>query len=114
MPVEGVGAITAYIAVVTVGMHMPQLAMLTVDTLVFIVAAKALTNLQVRCAALRGLQVAQVIGIAVVTGEAVLGIRPMSIPGSVILVWDMSIQITEFTVTLDITMVRTAMDIGRT
>src|SRR5215217_5187949 len=110
MPVEAVGAITAYIAVATGGMdmlsqHLPQLAMLTVDTLVFIVA-KALTTLHVRCAAMCGLQVAHVIGIAAVPGETVLGIRPMSIPGSVIPVWDMSTHITEFTATLDITMVR--------
>ena len=110
MRVEVVGAITAYIAVAMAGMDTPELVMITVDRLVFVLAVNALTNLHVRRAAMRGLQVAHLIGMAAVTGEAVTGIHPMDFSGS--RAWAMSIHITGFGIT--VTLARTVTDIGPT
>ena len=77
--------VMADMAVTGVGMlseDMPSPAMLRVDTLVSVVGV--VTNLREPRAATRALQDAPVIGMAVatgeaITGEAVIGIRPMDI-----------------------------------
>jgi hypothetical protein len=82
MPVAVMAGVMAEIAVTGVDMlseDTPPPAMLTVDTLVSVLAAEVLAILRGPLAAMRALQDARVIGMAVVTGEAVTGIRPMDI-----------------------------------
>src|SRR6478672_909295 len=93
MPVE----VMADIAVTPVGMlseDMPRPVTLGVDTLVSVLAVHAVTNLRGPRAAMPASQVAHIIGMAAVTGEAVTGIRPMDILGSAITVWAMAIHTT--------------------
>jgi hypothetical protein len=112
--------VMAEIAAMGEGMpsNMP-VAMLKVDTLLFVPAVDAVTRLR-EPPATRGLQEAHVIGMAVatggavigeaVTGEAITGIRPMDI-----LEWAIAIRITALTVTaMAGTMVRTTTDITLT
>src|SRR6476646_1953268 len=94
MPVE----VTADTAGMLLKDMLPQV-ILRVDTLVSVLAVDVVTNLRGPRAAMPASQVAQVIGMAavtgeVVTGEAVTGIRPMDILGSAITVWDTAIHTT--------------------
>jgi hypothetical protein len=98
MPVE----VMADIAVTMVGMlsDMPGPAMLRADTLVSVLAVDVVTILRGPCAATRALQVAHIIGIVAVTGEAVTGIRTMDIPGSAITARAMAIHTTGLAITV--------------
>src|SRR6476469_5892328 len=98
MPVQ----VMAEIAGMLVGMlseDMPRPAMLGVDTLVFVLAVHVVLMWRGPRAAMPASQVAHVIGMAAVTGEAVTGIRPMDILGSAITVWAMVIQTTVIHIT---------------
>src|SRR6476619_6275976 len=100
MPVEVTAADTAGMLLKDM---LPQV-MLRVDTLVSVLAVDVVTNLRGPRAAMPASQIAQVIGMAAVTGEdvteeAVTGIRPMDILGSAITVWAMAIQTTVIHIT---------------
>ena len=88
-------------AVTMVGMlpDMPRPATLRVDTLVSVLAVDVVTILRGPRAATRALQVAHIIGIVAVTGEAVTGIRPMDILGSAITARAMAIHTTGLAIT---------------
>ena len=114
--------VTADIAVTMVGMlaNMPRPAMLRVDTLVSVVDVGTIGRGP--RADTRAMQVAHIIGMAAVTGEAVTGIRPMDIPGSAITVRAMATHTTGLAIPVTATvgtMVRTtdtiltATDTGR-
>ena len=77
MPVE----VMADTAVTMVGMlpDMPRPATLRVDTLVSVLAVDVVTILREPRAATGAMQLAHIIGMAAVAGEAVTGIRPMDI-----------------------------------
>ena len=81
---------------------LPQV-MLGADALVSMLAVEVVANLRGPRAAMPASQVAHVIGMAAgtgaVTGEAVTGIRPMDILGSVITVWDTAIHTTGIHIT---------------
>jgi len=103
MPVEVTAAVTADTAGMLLKDMLPQV-ILRVDTLVSVLAVDVVTNLRGPRAAMPASQVAQVIGMAavtgeVVTGEAVTGIRPMDILGSAITVWDTAIHTTGIHIT---------------
>ena len=123
MPVAAMAEVMAEIAAMGVGMlsNMP-VAMLKVDTLVFVPAVDAVTRLRGPRGARLGLQDAHAIGMAVATGEAVIGeavtgdavtgevitgIRPMDIPGSAITGQAMAIH-TTVRITTDIILTATA------
>jgi len=102
MPVEVTAAVTADTAGMLLKDMLPQV-ILRVDTLVSVLAVDVVTNLR-GPRAMPASQVAQVIGMAavtgeVVTGEAVTGIRPMDILGSAITVWDTAIHTTGIHIT---------------
>ena len=100
-------AVMADIAVTGVGMlseDMPPPAMLRVDTVVSVLAVDALILRGPR-AATRVLQDAHVIGMAVATGEAVIGeavtgIRPMDILDWAITAWATAIHTTGLAITV--------------
>lgn len=116
---------------VTLSEDRPRPAMSGVDTLVSVLAVHVVTNLRGPRAAMPALQVAHVIGMAAVTGEAVTGeavtgevitgIRPLDIRWA-ITAWATAIHPTELAITVIPTvgtMVRTtdtiltATDTGR-
>ena len=110
MPVEVMAGVTADIAVTMVGMlsDMPGSAMLRADTLVSVLAVDVVTILRGPRADTRAMQVAHIIGMAAVTGEAITGIRLMDI-----LAWAitaMAIHITGVAITVT---TLTATDTGR-
>jgi hypothetical protein len=130
MPVEVMAGVMADMAVTLAGMlseDMPRPAMSGVDTLVSVLAADVVTNLRGPRAETGAMQLAHIIGLAAVTGEAVTGeavirIRPMDILASAITVWAMAIHTTAMVITVTPTvgtMVRTtdtiliATDTGR-
>jgi hypothetical protein len=78
----------------------PRPAMLRADTLVSVLAVDVVTILRGPRAARRALQDAHIIGIAAVTGEAITGIRPMDILGSVITAWAIAIHTTGLAITV--------------
>ncbi len=81
----------------------PGLAMLRADTLVSVLAVDVVISLRGPRAATRALQVAHIIGMAAVAGEAVTGIRPMDIPGSAITARAMAIHTTGLAITVTAT-----------
>ncbi len=111
MPVEVTAAVMADIAVTLAGMlseDMPRPAMLGVDTLVSVLAVDVVTNLRGPHAETAAMQLAHIIGMAAVTGEAVTGeaitgIRPMDILGSAITAWAMAIHTMEVAITVTVT-----------
>ena len=86
----------ADIAVTMVGMlpDMPRPATLRVDTLVSVLAVDVVTILRGPRAATHAMQVALIIGMAAVTGEAITRIRPMDILEWAIMAWAMAIHTT--------------------
>ena len=94
--------VMADIAVTMVGMlsDMPGPAMLRADTLVSVLVVDVVTILRGPRAATRALQVAHIIGIVAVTGEAVTGIRTMDILGSAITARAMAIHTTGLAITV--------------
>ena len=97
----------ADIAVTLVGMlsNMPRPATLREDTLV---SVDAVTMLRGPRADTGATQLAHIIGMAAVigeavTGEAIIGIRPMDILGSAITAWAMAIHTTEVAITVPVT-----------
>ena len=107
MPVEVMAGVMADM----VGMlleDMPRPATLRVDTLVSVLAVDVVTIWRGPRADTRAMQVAHIIGMAAVTGEAVTGeaitgIRPMDILGSAITAWAMAIHTTEVVITVTVT-----------
>jgi hypothetical protein len=98
MPVEVTAAVMADTAGMLLKDMLPQV-MLRADTLVSVLAVDVVTNLRGPRAAMPASQVAHVIGMAAVTGEAVTGIRPMDILGSARTVWDTAIHTTGIHIT---------------
>ena len=109
MPVEAMAGVMAELAVM-VGMpreDMPP-AMLRVDTLVSVLAVEVVTRWRGSRVDTRAMQVAHVIGMAAVTGEAVTGvvitgIRPMDILVWAITAWAMAIHTTGVAITVTAT-----------
>jgi len=107
MPVE----VMADIAVTVVGMlseDMPRPATLGADTLVSVLAAYVATNLRGPHGETAATQLAHIIGMAAVTGEAVAGeaitgIRPMDILGSAITAWAMATHTMEVAIMVTVT-----------
>ena len=93
MPVE----VMADIAVTLVGMlsNMPRPATLRVDTLVSVLAVDVVTISRGPRAATGAMQLAHIIGMAAVTGAAIIGIRPMGILDWAITAWAMAIHTTD-------------------
>jgi hypothetical protein len=89
---------------------MPPQVMLEAHTLVSVLAVHVVLMWREPRAATPAMQLAHIIGMAAVTGEAVTGIRHMDIPGSVITVWAMAIHTTGMAITVT---TLTATDIGR-
>ena len=87
------------------------------DTLVSVLAVDVVTRLPRAARGQARLQVAHIIGMAAVTGEAITGIRPMDILGSAITVRAMAIHTTAMairTTGMAITVTtHTATDTGR-
>lgn len=94
--------VMADIAVNMVGIlsDMPGPAMLRADTLVSVLAVDVVTMLRGPRAVTRALQVAHIIGIVAVTGEAATGIRTMDILGSAITARAMAIHTTGLAITV--------------
>jgi hypothetical protein len=112
MRVEVMAAVMVDLAVTMAGMlpeDMPP-GTLRVDTLVSMLAVNVLSILREPHAGTRTMQVAHIIGMAVVTGEAVTGIRHMDILGLAITAWVMAIRTTDI-IHGDITL--TVTDTGR-
>jgi hypothetical protein len=119
MRVEVMAAVMVDLAVTMAGMlpeDMPP-GTLRVDTLVSMLAVNVLSILREPHAGTRTMQVAHIIGMAVVTGEAVVvtgeavtGIRHMDILGLAITAWVMAIRTTDI-IHGDITL--TVTDTGR-
>ena len=79
---------------------MPGPATLRADTLVSVLAVDVVISLRGPRAATRALQAAHLIGIVAVTGEAVIGIRPMDILGSAITARAMAIHTSGLAITV--------------
>jgi hypothetical protein len=114
----------AEIAVTLEGMlseDMPRPAMSGVDTLDSLLAVAVVTNLRGPHAGTAAMQRAHIIGMAAVTGEAIIGIRPMDILGPAITAWAMAIHMVIHTTAMAIpttgaaimVTTLTATDIGR-
>ena len=111
----------ADIAVTLVGMlsNMPRPATLRVDTLVSVLAVDVVTILRGPRADRGAMQLAHIIGMAAVTGEAVTGeavtrIRPMDILGSAITARAMAIHTTGVAITVIATVGTIRTEIGDT
>ena len=102
MRVEDIAEIIANIAVAMVGrlLGMSGPAMLRADTLVSVLAVDVVISLRGPRAATRALQAGHLIGIVAVTGEAVIGIRPMDILGSAITARAMAIHTSGLAITV--------------
>ena len=117
----------ADLVVTLVGMlseDMPRPATLGADTRVSVLAVYVVTNLHGPHAETAAMQLAHIIGMEVVTGEAITGIRPMGILGSAITAWVMAIHTMEVAITVTVTVgiirtteigdtTLTSMDTGR-
>jgi hypothetical protein len=98
MPVEVTAAVMADTAGMLLKDMLPQV-MLGADTLVSVLAVDKVAMLRGPRADMRVMQVAHIIGMGAVTGEAVTGIRPMDILGSALTVWDTAIHTTGIHIT---------------
>jgi hypothetical protein len=96
----------ADLVVTLVGMlseDMPRPATLGADTRVSVLAVYVVINLHGPHAETAAMQLAHIIGMEVVTGEAITGIRPMDILGSAITARPMVIHTMEVAITVTVT-----------